>query len=174
MTTRLAARSLRSAAIPSRAYSSALQYGHHFPRKKVRTRAPFAIKSCDRTGSPFVLFKTKCGIEAPTPGTPSMMPDDRKSSVARCMMACASSGIRDFELSRIFSSCSVSGFTNLLSLSTNLPKFSRARHMAFRVDSRPSEPLKIAHPTDKSSSAWRKSRMNFGALLRGHRMETGN
>ena len=58
-TTRVAPRCFRLATIPSRAYSSALQYGHHLPRKKLRTSAPFTSKRSDSTSSARVLRKGK-------------------------------------------------------------------------------------------------------------------
>ena len=68
--------------------------GHELPRNTVRTQGPFARRAEERTSCPYALCRAKGGSESPTLTTRSMMPEARRSSVARCMIARLSGGIR--------------------------------------------------------------------------------
>ena len=102
MATRLAPVDLSSPRISCSASSSALQYGHQYPRKKVVTRGPRASRSSELTGSPRVFERENGGMASPTLMTSLKTPDSRKSFVARCMTFSAAGGIRFVEPSRIF------------------------------------------------------------------------
>lgn len=97
----------------SRASSSKMQKGHHFPRKKWSTIGPFSSRALEPRIFPSTLNSANSGATSPTFSILSETPESLQSSICLCRVLSASGGRKDSACPLIESSCS---FKLMLSL----------------------------------------------------------